>query len=63
MMTLTDAPSRTGSLLDEITALKRKRNAVILAHNYQIAPIQDVARLCRGLTLVFHNKPRLRTLK
>jgi quinolinate synthase len=30
-------------LISEIMELKRTRNAVILAHNYQIAPIQEVA--------------------
>jgi quinolinate synthase len=30
-------------LIAEILELKRARNAVILAHNYQIAPIQEVA--------------------
>ena len=30
-------------LRDEILALKQERNAVILAHNYQVGPIQDIA--------------------
>ncbi len=28
---------------DEVRALARERNAVILAHNYQVAEVQDVA--------------------
>ena len=31
------------SLQDRILALKKERNAVILAHNYQIGDVQDVA--------------------
>ncbi len=30
-------------LREEILRLKKKRNAIILAHNYQIGPIQDIA--------------------
>ena len=31
------------AFIDEIRELARKRNAIILAHNYQIADVQDVA--------------------
>lgn len=31
------------SIEDEIKALKRERNAIILAHNYQVGEIQDIA--------------------
>lgn len=36
-------PTRLDSLSRDILALKKKLNAVILAHNYQVSEIQDVA--------------------
>src|SRR5688500_14406004 len=36
-------PARVDSLSRDIIALKKKLNAVILAHNYQVPEIQDVA--------------------
>jgi quinolinate synthase len=36
-------PALTGQLQAEILDLKRERNAVILAHNYQVGDIQDIA--------------------
>src|SRR5437667_3054525 len=39
-----DGPSGTGiDLAEDLQELKRKRNAVILAHNYQVPEIQDAA--------------------
>ena len=38
------SPRRTRvDLADELQELKRDRNAVILAHNYQVPELQDVA--------------------
>ncbi len=37
------APARLDALSREIVGLKRSLNAVILAHNYQVSEIQDVA--------------------
>jgi quinolinate synthase len=37
------AARKTDSLHDQIQALKKERNAVILAHNYEIGPVQDAA--------------------
>ncbi len=36
-------PERVGTLSREILELKKKLNAVILAHNYQIKEIQELA--------------------
>jgi len=37
------SPQEIAELSDEVRALARERNAVILAHNYQVPEIQDVA--------------------
>ncbi len=37
------APSATADIIAEIQRLKRERNAVLLAHNYQYGEIQDIA--------------------
>ena len=40
----TDRVTRTGiDLAEELLELKQKRNAVILAHNYQVPELQGVA--------------------
>jgi quinolinate synthase len=38
-----DEPETLSPIQEEILALKRERNAVILAHNYQVGPIQQIA--------------------
>ena len=35
--------NRDAELIEKIAALKKKRNAVILAHNYQLGEVQDIA--------------------
>src|SRR5213079_987057 len=37
------ATATVGDLAEELSELKRQRNAVILAHNYQVPELQDVA--------------------
>ncbi len=37
------AEARQADLIAEILEWKRRRNAVILAHNYQLGPVQDIA--------------------
>src|SRR5688572_4800911 len=37
------APEEVARLADEVRALAEERNAVILAHNYQVPEVQDVA--------------------
>jgi quinolinate synthase len=37
------SPEEIGRLKDEVRALAEERNAVILAHNYQVPEVQDVA--------------------
>lgn len=38
-----DTPAAAAALTEEIDALRRQRNAVILAHNYEYGEIQDMA--------------------
>src|SRR5713226_10285317 len=43
MTPYTTHPNGYEELASEITRLKRERNAVILAHNYQVPEVQDIA--------------------
>src|ERR1700719_4945987 len=43
MKTQQPVAETTEQLVEEINRLRKKRNAVILAHNYQIPEIQDIA--------------------
>ncbi len=43
MSTDTLTPDRIARLQDEVRALARERGAVVLAHNYQVPEVQDVA--------------------
>ena len=42
-MTVALTPEHVAHLQDEVRSLARERDAVILAHNYQVPEIQDVA--------------------
>jgi quinolinate synthase len=39
-------PARRFSIIKRIKELAKKRNAIILAHNYQPPEIQDLADMC-----------------
>ena len=53
LLTLEDHPSLQG----EVRALAAERDAVILAHNYQVPEVQDVGRLRRRLARALAARP------
>jgi quinolinate synthase len=63
MLGATDAPlmlENIPALQEEVRALKAERHAVILAHNYQLPEIQDVApaRSCSAACTSWPRPPR-----
>ena len=56
-MNLSQAPGRVAELQSEIRRLAKERNAVILAHNYQLPEVQDVADFVGGLPCSSRARP------
>ena len=55
------SPAEIERLSDEVRALAAERNAVILAHNYQVPEVQDVADLTGRLAAALARGRRHRT--